>query len=53
MLQAGLRYPAFVDDNNRIRIDTAAGIPHAVAGFSTDLYGPVLAGNTPGAEIVK
>lgn len=49
----GLRFPAVVDESNRIRIDPTAGIPHAVPGFSPAVFGPVLQASSMGAEISK
>ncbi|KXZ45477.1 hypothetical protein GPECTOR_54g218 [Gonium pectorale] len=49
----GVRYPAAVDDQNRVRIDTSNPVPHAVAGFSVDALAPVLRGDAPGAETIN
>ncbi|KAG2452006.1 hypothetical protein HYH02_003048 [Chlamydomonas schloesseri] len=49
----GVRYPAAIDDQNRVRINTEAPKPAAVAGFSPDAFRPVLKGDSEGAEVIN
>lgn len=44
---------AVTDDQNRVRIDTTRPLPHAVAGFSPDTFGPVLRADAPAAEVIN
>ncbi|GLC52620.1 hypothetical protein PLESTB_000649900 [Pleodorina starrii] len=49
----GVRYPAAIDDQNRVRIDTSSPLPAAVAGFSVEAYQPVLRADSPSAETIN
>lgn len=49
----GKRFPAAIDENSRVRIDTSAAMPYSVAGFSADAFQPVLRGDSAGAEIIN
>ncbi|GFR41591.1 hypothetical protein Agub_g2314 [Astrephomene gubernaculifera] len=49
----GLRFPAAIDDQNRIRIDAGSPLPHAVRGFSLEAYQPILRANSRGAETIN
>ncbi|EFJ41442.1 hypothetical protein VOLCADRAFT_107717 [Volvox carteri f. nagariensis] len=49
----GVRFPAAIDDQNRVRIDTSNPMPHAVAGFSVETYQPILRANAPSAETIN
>ncbi|KAG2426679.1 hypothetical protein HXX76_012989 [Chlamydomonas incerta] len=49
----GVRYPAAIDDQNRVRINTDEPKPAAVVGFSADAFRPVLKGDSEGAEVIN
>ncbi|GLI65723.1 hypothetical protein VaNZ11_009319, partial [Volvox africanus] len=49
----GVRFPAAADDQNRVRIDAASPLPHAVAGFNVEAYQPVLRADSPNAETIN
>ncbi|GIL79258.1 hypothetical protein Vretimale_16444 [Volvox reticuliferus] len=49
----GVRFPAAIDDQNRIRIDAASPVPHAIAGFNVEAYQPVLRADSPSAETIN